>query len=456
MIQAIENKIERFIKEKRLVEEGDCIVVGVSGGADSIALLHFLYAHHQGYQIHLKVAHIHHGIRQEADEDAKYVEGIATRWSLPFFIHYCNVAQLAKEKRITEEEAGRQERYNFFISLTNEGDKIAVAHNKNDQAETMLMRFIRGSGVDGLAAMKAKNGNIIRPLLSITREEIEYYCKYHSIEYKEDQTNQMPIYTRNKIRLECLPYIKEHINPNIIDTLFRHSELYAEEANFLQDYIDQLFNMCEKAKNQVEVPLSVLQKEKPYIQKRLLLHSVIYAAGVSKNIGLAHIEEILKLLKAPVGKKISLPYGLIARKSYHTIAIIQNIIEPKYEYDYRLKEGEQKIEEIESVVTVSFVDAKTFEQSKENMYTKYIDYDKIKGNLHVRTRKLGDSIVLSSGTKSLKKLFIDEKIPQQERGKIPLIVDDDEIIWVVGSRLNHHYYVTQQTTTIVQIQFRKS
>lgn len=457
MIKAIENKIKRYIEEYTLIQEKDYIVVGVSGGADSMALLHFLIEHQEVYDITIAAAHIHHGIRQEADGDAKYVEEMCSLWKVPFFKHCCNIKKMAKQKGISEEEAGREERYHFFISLTNQGGKIATAHNQNDQAETMLMRFFRGSDVKGLAGIPAKRGNIIRPLLGLTRKEIEVYCEWYGIQFRSDHTNFEAIYTRNKIRLQCIPYIEENMNANIITTLARQGDLYREEEVFLEDYTQKLFKKCVKlTKNKACIDRAQIIQEKSYIQKRLIFYCLTLQSEKSKDIGLVHVNQVMELIYKQTGKKISLPYGLRASRAYHTIDIEKEIKESFLDYAYSLKEGEQVIKETGDMVAIKIVSAKTFEQSKENMYTKYIDYDKIKASLTVRARRPYDFITLSNGSKKLKKFFIDEKIPKAIRDNTPLITDGDEVIWIVGSRLNTNYYVTNTTTQIVQIQFTKS
>ena len=216
MSREIENKVRKFIDKYDLIQSGDHLIAGVSGGADSMMLLHFLYTHQQEYAIQIIVAHVHHGIRQEAEEDARFVEEMAKKWELPYYRHNCHVKELAKLKGISEEEAGRIERYNFFISLSNPYSKIVTAHTMNDQAETLLMRFFRGTDLRGLGGIAPQRDNIIRPLLSLQRKEIEAYCSYYGVAYQNDHTNFMPIYTRNKIRLECIPYIEKNINPNIV------------------------------------------------------------------------------------------------------------------------------------------------------------------------------------------------------------------------------------------------
>ncbi|MEG0711914.1 MAG: tRNA lysidine(34) synthetase TilS [Niameybacter sp.] len=456
MVNKIEEKVKRYIEEKKLLSPGDTVVVGVSGGADSMMLLYFLNRYKAYYHINLKVAHIHHGIRQEADEDRDYVERIARAWDIPCYIHHCDVKVLAKEKKMSEEEVGRLERYNFFISLTNQNDKIATAHNTNDQAETLIMRFLRGTDIKGLGGIMPKRSNIIRPILCLTRQEIEQYCKINSIEYKNDYTNYETIYTRNKVRLECIPYIQHKINPNIVENLFEHSQIYQEQEEFLASYVESIFNqIIQLGIQQVEVDIQRLLKEKIYIQKRILFKCVSILMGHSKDISLKHVEQLIALLHMQNGKKITLPNQLVAYKNYEKAIIAYQIKGGISNYEYPLQMGINKIEDLDSIIHLELVGWKTFEQTQQNMYTKYIDYDKIKDRLCLRTRQVNDYIVLKNGSKKLKKFYIDEKIPQYLRDSYPIIADRQEVVWVIDSRLNTQYFVTDLTKNILEIKVIK-
>lgn len=452
IIREIQQKIMNYISKYELLHQGDTIVVGVSGGADSIMLLDFLNSQKDYYGIHLKVAHVHHGIRKEADEEQRYVETLCQQLDLPCYTHHCNIKDIARTDKVSEEEAGRQERYNFFISLSNGCDKIATAHTVNDQAETMLMRFFRGSDIRGLGGILPKRDQIIRPILCLTREEVEKYCELRALKYYQDQTNFETYYTRNKIRLECLPYIKQAFNPNIITTLASHSTLYQEEEEFLSEYVDRLYEKCVTYNGEeLKISKSYLQQEKVYMQKKLLLKCIGMMAKSTKDIAMIHINQCIELADRQTGKAIHLPYGLIVTRQYEHLVLKKSEEVIFTNYEYRLQLGINRVESFNLEVECTLKDRKTFEQSKENMYTKYIDYDKIKDNLRIRSRKTGDTIMLANGSKKLKKLLIDEKIPQELRQQIPLVVDHEQIIWIVGSRLSSKYFVTKDTRNILEI-----
>ena len=456
MIKQIEEKVKKYIEDNELIQYGDTIVIGVSGGADSMMLLHFLKTYKDFYHIKLKVAHIHHGIRKEADEDRDYVKEVCRTWNVPCFVHHCNIKELAKIKKISEEEAGRIERYNFFISLTNPHDKIATAHNTNDQAETLIMRFLRGSDIKGLRGIMPKRSNIIRPILCLTRKEIEAYCVAKNIIYHDDHTNFETVYTRNKVRLTCIPYIEKHMNPNVVQTLFEHSELYKEEEDFLESYIEDVFKEVVKhEKDKLIINIKCLKKEKVYIQKKLIYKCLESYIGHSKDITMQHIKSVIELMMMQNGKKICLPYQTIVYKAYNELIIYKEEKEKFSNYKYTLEMGINKIEAFNIQIQMKCVSRKTFEQSKENMYTKYIDYDKIRDSLRLRTRQVEDYIVLKNGSKKLKKFYIDEKIPQYKRDLLPIITDGHEVVWVLDSRLNINYFVTDLTENILEIKVVK-
>ena len=454
MERQIHKKIKAFILKHHLVSSGDELVLGVSGGADSMMLLHYFFAYREEYKITLKVAHIHHGIRETATLDAELVESVCKDYHLPFFRHNCDIKKLAKERKISEEEAGREERYNFFISLLNSNGKIVTAHNMNDQAETMIMRFARGTDIKGLAGISPKRDQIIRPLLCLTREEIEGYCRKEAILYRDDETNFKPIYTRNKVRLECLPYIKEHLNPAIVTVLGRHSELYREEDEFLVEHTKVLFNQsATKREGSILLDEKIMRELHIYMQKRILLMA-IESLVKRKNITSKHIESCLELLSLQVGKEVHLPYGLIVRRDYKGIILMK--ASPELTYCIKLQEGIQLIKEAKLEVEIRRIDKERIGQNNEKIYTKYIDYGKIKNELQIRTRRASDFITLPGGSKKLKKLFTDDKISRTKRDTLPLIVDGSEVVWIVGNRLNSNYYITDDTKEALEIQIRTS
>ncbi|HPP31543.1 MAG TPA: tRNA lysidine(34) synthetase TilS [Soehngenia sp.] len=247
------DKFYENIIEYNLINKNDNIVAGISGGIDSVVLFDLLVRLMNIIDYNLYVAHVNHGVRgDEADRDERFVEKLSQRYNIPFYSRKVDMNGYAKEKKISSEEAGRILRYEFFRKILNDvgGGKIAVAHNKNDQAETVMLRIIRGTGIDGLRGMQFQTQDIIRPILNIKRNELEEYLTAHKLDHVEDYTNVETVYQRNKIRLELFPYIEENFNPNIVDSLYRLSKNAQIDSDALDIIAEKKYNLLVKKKRQ--------------------------------------------------------------------------------------------------------------------------------------------------------------------------------------------------------------
>ncbi|OON90814.1 MAG: tRNA lysidine(34) synthetase TilS [Candidatus Epulonipiscium fishelsonii] len=394
-IQEIKNIVKCFIDDNKLIEEKDNLVVGVSGGADSMMLLHFLV---NNYDLKIVVAHVNHGIRYEAILDMEYVLNISKRWKIECKVYNCNIDEICKEKKISVEEAGRQERYKFFNSLSDENTKIVTAHNKNDQVETMIMRFFRGTDIKGLRGILVKRDNIIRPILCLSREQIEFYCNFYNINFQIDHTNLMAIYTRNRIRLDFLPYIMEHINPNVLNTLYSQGELYKEQEQFLDDYVENFINRYITVQKEIyAIPIKYFKNEFVYIQKKIILKIINLLINNLQNITSKHLEQAINLLNKPSGKQINFPKNIVIRREYDFLEI-GLFADENIDYEVKtLNIGKNYFMNFQIKLEEIKFNSKIFKETTQNMYTKYIDYDKIKIGLQIRYRKAGDKIMLSGG-----------------------------------------------------------
>ncbi|HHX63063.1 MAG TPA: tRNA lysidine(34) synthetase TilS [Epulopiscium sp.] len=447
------NNVKQYINQNKLISRNQHIVIGVSGGADSICLFHILKSLQEEYNLKLTVAHINHGMRQEAAEDAAFVEALCVDWGVPYKEHQCHIVQLAKEQKISEEVVGRNERYQFFekIRLEYNADKIAVAHTMNDQAETMLMRLIRGSGVTGLGAIMAQRDLIIRPLLMVSREDVEQYCHVNGLAFKEDITNKMAIYTRNKLRLQVLPILKKEFNPKIIEAVSQAAAQLQETESYLEIQTKLAYeSMAHKYKKGYSIQIEPLLSFHPVIQSRIIRMAIENHVGDLKDINHQNIKDVLSLVEKQSGKSIHIGNQCVAIREHGYIRIINE--EKPLAYSRNLALGINKIVECNKKVEMILLDNSKIKQRYQNTYTKNIDYDKISGNLQIRNRQVGDRILLKNGSKKLKDFFIDEKIPKTCRDDIIVIADQSNIIWVVGYRLSEEYYITEQTKHVLQIQ----
>ncbi len=303
----MKNKVKETIEKFNLIEDNDKVVVGVSGGPDSLSLLYIL--HDLGYN--LIVCHINHGLRKNAIKDEEFVKKTCEKLNVPFFVKKIDLKDKNNLKGLSTEEAGRKVRYDFFneILKKKKATKIATAHNLNDNVETVLLNMFRGSGVTGLKGIEPKTSNIVRPLIECSRDEIEEYCIENKLKPRHDETNSKTIYTRNKIRLELLPYIKENINSNVINNINRMSQIVTEEENYVNGKIDESFNslIIESSKDKVVLRLKGFNEQDILIRKRLVLKCINLVLGNAKDIGKVHVDDIVKMCENNVGGKFLTP-----------------------------------------------------------------------------------------------------------------------------------------------------
>ena len=312
----MKNRVLETIKKYNLIENGDKIVLGVSGGPDSISMLNILNDIRNDRNLHMSfdiiVAHVNHMIREEAKEDEKFVKDFCNKIDVPFYSTSIDVQKIANNNKMGTEEAGRNARYEFFdeiLTKTN-SNKIAIAHNKNDKVETMIMNVLRGSGTAGLKGIEPiKNNKYIRPLIECERNEIEQYCKENNIDARIDRTNFENIYTRNKIRNVVIPYIKNEFNPNIIKTMDRLSQLIKEEDEYLENTVKKIYKelIIEEKENEFVMDLKGFNKQEKVIKSRLLLYTISRLLGSTKGIEKIHIEDVIKLCQNNIGDKYLTP-----------------------------------------------------------------------------------------------------------------------------------------------------
>jgi len=312
----LENRVLNTIHKFNLIENGDKIVLGVSGGPDSLFMLDILnkIRNNEKYNLNFEivVAHINHMIREEANSEEEFVKDFCQKINVPFFAKRIDVVKYANNNKIGTEEAGRNIRYEFFDEVMKKTDsnKIAIAHNKNDKAETIIMNILRGSGISGLKGIEPTRENkIIRPIIEIEREAIEEYCEENKLDPRIDKSNLENIYTRNKIRNILIPLIKEEFNPNIIETITRLSEVVKEENEILNVLVKEKFRECllQEKKDEIILNLKQFNMQEKVIKKRLILYTISKLKGSTQGIEKIHIEDIIKLCEKNIGNKFLTP-----------------------------------------------------------------------------------------------------------------------------------------------------
>ena len=450
-------KVKAYMEEYQMVNENDTIVAGVSGGADSVCLFLLLEEYCKQKNAKLVTVHLNHKIREEAWKDAEYVKELCEEFGVPLHLFEEDVEAYAKQNGIGTEEAGRTARYRFFEQVLTEyggHGKIAVAHHKGDLAETVLFHLFRGSGISGLTGMMPVRGNIIRPLLNVTREEIEQFLLEKGRNWCIDSTNQENTYTRNKLRNVVLPYAEKEICPQASV----HVANAAKELTQIKELLDEMTAEALKETVVFESDDEAVVLTKPFLQKhevirkQIILRVLEYLTPARRDIGLVHVNDVLSLFEKENGKQIHLPYRLVATKVYDRV-VIKRRQEETGEWSIPVIVPGTINSESGEVLEFSVFEYDKSVEIPRKRYTKWFDYDKITNCLELRNRRSGDYLIISAGgnKKSVKEYFIEEKVPREERDKQILLVDGSHILWVVGMRISEDVKVTEQTHTILQV-----
>ncbi len=456
-MDVISTKVERVVHETinrhSLVQKGDRIIVGLSGGPDSVCLLHVLKSEESEWGIKVYAAHLNHNLRGlKAEEDANYVVDLCKKMGVKCFLKNDDIEAYAKANKLSTEEAGRIKRFHFFEEVQNKigGDKIALGHHKDDQAETILMRIIRGSGLDGLVAMDYRREKYIRPLLDLTKEEIENYCKQKNLKPRLDATNYETDYFRNQVRNDLIPYLKERYNPRIIDALIKLRSVIKDDYDLLSQMTEEHYStMVIKESGKRSFPIKKITQLHPALRARLIRRGIQDLVDAGQGLDFDQIRQIDHLIsvKRP-GKKTSLSLGLEAMISYREFHIYKKELEEKLEFYYPVQiQQKTDIHELNLSVEVRIVCNGKELPFSQNSLEQIFDYEKVEKELNIRNRKDGDRFTPMgmNGTKKIKDFFIDLKIDQLERNRIPLLCDGDEIMWVVGYRISEKYKITRDT-----------
>lgn len=460
-----------YIKLNNMIEKGDRIVIGVSGGADSVCLLYVLEEYCRSQEAVLIAVHVNHNIRgEEAARDEQFVKDLCSRMNVDYRSFSADVKGIAKEQGLSEEEAGRKVRYEAFFEICRKDkcNKIAIAHNKNDNAETVLFHLFRGTGLRGLTGIEPKRCNdteagritLIRPLLCIERKEIEDFLHGKGIDYQNDSTNNTEAYSRNKIRNRILKYAAGEINSGVIGNI-AETALQVKEA---QEYIDanvarRYESLVIKDKDIYSIPAAAFLEEPPVIQKGILLRIIKQLAGKLKDIEAKHVEAARALFTKPVGRRINLPYQMVAEREYEVVRFFCEIQSDNPAFEEPMEPMQVSIPGLTCVVMKKLAFEAYLMPYKNNQTipksscVKWFDYDKIENAVEIRTRREGDYIQINShgGNKKLKDYLIDRKIPRKQRDAQLLIADGSHVMWILdaGDRISERYKISDSTTRIL-------
>ena len=492
-------KVQDTIKKYKMLTSNTKLVVAVSGGPDSATLLHLLFKLTPKYNLRLWVAHLNHELRgREADFEAEWVKKFAFKLGIPVISDTFNVAALAKEKRLSLEEAARQVRYDFLEKVANQlgASRIALAHTASDQTETLLMRLMRGSGLDGLSAIPPVRDKIIRPLIEVFRGEIQDYCRENDVQPCLDSSNRETSFLRNRVRLNLIPYLSREYGDQIEKVFFQTTNLLRQDSEYLKRETERVFRSVLEEKRSEGLVLNEgkLSCLHPALQRRVLRKAIEKIKGNLKGITFDHVVSVLKLYKTKQSKQLDLPHGLVIRHRYGNLLIsnekekslsfVRNLIIPgttkltelNLALDTELisglpgihaqkgsqkKLGEEFISSRRFGASLPLASARNLKFNQIHCFPEpqaLFDFDKLEPPLYLRKRERGDRFhpLGMKGSKKVKDFFIDLKIPLEQRERIPLLMDKDKVVWIVGYRIDERFRVDEDTRSILKVRIRES
>jgi len=447
-------QVSKYIRQQNLIHPGDLVVAGISGGPDSMALLNILIQLCPQLNFKVVAAHLNHGLRPEAAAEEKFVSDYCRMASIPFYSHQADVQEIAAREKKSLEEAGRDCRYQYFFELAAKlgATRIATAHHRDDNAETVLLNIIRGSGIKGLRGIRPVNGIIIRPLLCVTKNQIESYLAENSIEYCIDMSNYSTDYLRNRIRHNLLPLLKQDYNPRIVDSLNQLADIAAAENDAMETETAHFWEelIIKQETDEIILDAHRILQLHPAFQRRITMKALAVMQG-ENSWDATDVKLVTNLLNKPGStRRIQLKKGLYVKKVYEQIIFTRTLPE-KTAFSYKVSvPGQVYIKETGQKYSFQLLERKDFKPQVGNFY---LDYDKIKGELYLRSRQPGDVFCPRGmqGTKKIKDYFIDLKVPQAERDQIPLLATEQKIYAVLGFRIAQDAAVDETTTRILLI-----
>lgn len=443
-------KIREYIDRHHMLERGDSVVLGLSGGPDSVCLFFVLLKLKEEYELDIHALHVNHMIRgQEADRDQNYVRELCQKQGIDLVEVKLDIPAMARISGRSLEEEARIARYHEFdklaeaLSQKNQNEvKIAVAHNADDNAETVLFHMARGCGLDGACGIAAVRENIIRPLLQVSKREILDCLKDNGIAYCLDSTNQDTDYDRNRIRHNIMPQLCQ-VNDKALEHISDMTDRLTDIADFLNQEAAKLLQAGRRSDGSLEKEILLAAHQVVVVQAlKIYLREFM---PMQKDLSAVHIESVYALLNEAGEKRVNLPHGKTLIISYDRLYVIDTA-------------GENQTKETDALdFELREFDLQPNMAYPQNTYTKWFDCDKIAGSMAFRTRQPGDYMIVNNqgNRKLLKDYFINEKIPKSQRDSIPLVCDGSHVMWVVGHRISEYYKITDSTVRVLEIHYRK-
>ena len=436
-----------------MIQSGETVLVGVSGGVDSLALLYCLHTLRNQLKCALHVAHLDHCFRSDSAADAEFVREHADRLNLPISVEKVDVPQLMRQQKLSAEAAARKVRYQFYEDVSRQigATKIALGHHSSDQAETFLMHLLRGAGSTGLKGMlPVRDGKFIRPLLNFSRPEIEAFVAAPGLQPRQDSTNLNSNYLRNRLRLELIPLLEQFYNPNIQNALNQTAELLRVESDYLKIIAREAFEACRV---QSESPDDIVLNRSQFLQhhlalrRRILRLAVEEISGETRNFYFNHFEAMLKLIEGESpNASLNLPNNLQIQRAYNRL-IFQKSVPPLGEFEYEIAVPGYTDLPLLNARVVAVIETAQRAKFPDGKFQAVFDLDLIQLPLKLRNRRDGDRFQPfgMEGSKKVKDLLIDAKVPRHERDRVPILVSADAILWIVGHRTSERFKIGSET-----------
>ena len=447
-------RTHRFILQHEMILPQETVLVGVSGGPDSLTLLYALNALREELDCSLHVAHLNHCLRPDSAEDAAFVSTHAERLNLPISIGKIDVPQLTRQQKMSVETAARQARYQFYECLSERigATKVALGHHRGDQVESILMNLLRGAGTTGLKGiLPVRDGKFIRPLLDFSRREIEAFIARLGLQPCQDVTNLESNVLRNHIRLELIPLLEQSYNPNLQNGLVQMAKLLRAESDYLETATSEAFEACRlKDGSPDAIVLDRLRFRQHHLalQRRILRLAIRELSdGVGESY-FSHVESMLKLIEGESpNTELNLPNDLQFRRTYEQLRLQKSATSSTDGFAYELKVPGHTEFPLLNARMVASIATRCSGDLPDGKFAAVFDYDHIQSTLTLRNRRAGDRFQPfgMQGNKKIKDFLIDTKVPRQERERIPLLVSQDEILWVVGYRTSERFKVRKET-----------
>jgi len=455
-------KFEETISRWNMLKKGDRVIVACSGGPDSVALLYLFNQIKEKYNLKLFVAHINHKLRgKESDEDEKFVERLARKLKLAYYSKSFDVKKIAKGEKLSIEECARKIRFDYLNKLVRrlKAAKIALGHNADDQAETVLMRLIRGAGGLGLSGIPPVSGKMIRPLLDLRREKIEEFLEENKLLFRIDSSNLRKDYLRNRIRLELLPHLKKDYNPKIVETLNRTALILSAQENYLKKETLKVFDKISKREEKkISLDLDELFSYNIFLRRELIRLATEKIGGGVFKANFELVEKILDLAqKRKSGRRIFLNKSLFVEISsthlnLYQVGKIKRGLSLVFPGITRSKRFGLRLDS--EIIKRENLSNKPY---SDDQMTAFLDWDKLKPSFLLRVSKSGDRFkpLGMKGTKSLKDFLTDLKVPRYEKERVLVLTSKGKIVWVLGYRIGDEFRVTKTTKKILKIKAKE-